>query len=62
VVRAYCLDLGLPYVETSLLESHRHAVQHLHLVGRGDQQTASAVVIGLAEARLLASRVRRANQ
>ena len=34
VVRAYCLDHGLPYVETSLLESHRQALHHLHTVGR----------------------------
>ena len=34
VVRAYCLDHGLPYVETGLLESHRQALRHLHTVGR----------------------------
>jgi fatty acid desaturase len=61
-VRAFCLDHGLPYVETSLLESHRQAVHHLHTVGRTDQQLASAEVIEPADARLLASRARRANQ
>ena len=34
VVRAYCLDHGLSYVETSLLESHHQALHHLHTVGR----------------------------
>ncbi len=33
-VRAFCLDHGLPYVETSLLDSHRQALRHLHTVGQ----------------------------
>jgi fatty acid desaturase len=62
VVRAYCLDHGLPYVETSLLDSYRQALRHLHRVGRGDQQLASAVASEPGDARLLASRAHRANQ
>ncbi|WP_092381188.1 fatty acid desaturase family protein [Micromonospora phaseoli] len=37
IVRAFCLDRGVPYVETTLLDSYRQAVHHLHTVGRGDQ-------------------------
>jgi fatty acid desaturase len=35
IIRAYCLEHGLPYVETSLAESYRQALHHLHTVGRG---------------------------
>jgi fatty acid desaturase len=34
IVRAYCLERGLPYVETSLVDSYRHAFGHLHAAGR----------------------------
>ena len=34
IVRAYCLETGLPYVETGLIDSYRQALQHLHTVGR----------------------------
>ncbi len=34
IVRAYCLRHGLPYAETSLFDSYRQAVRHLHSVGR----------------------------
>jgi fatty acid desaturase len=34
IVRAYCLQQGLPYVETSLSDSYRQALRHLHAVGR----------------------------
>ena len=36
-VRAYCLDHGLPYTETSLLGSYRQALRHLHTVGRTER-------------------------
>jgi fatty acid desaturase len=36
IVRAYCLDNGLPYTETGLIDSYRQALRHLHSVGRGD--------------------------
>jgi hypothetical protein len=35
MVRAFCLSHGLPYVETSLVDSYRQALRHLHGVGRG---------------------------
>jgi fatty acid desaturase len=37
VIRAYCLIHGLPYVETSLIDSYRQALAHLDTVGRGGQ-------------------------
>lgn len=37
LVRAYCLGHGLPYVETSLIDSYRQALRHLETVGRADQ-------------------------
>jgi fatty acid desaturase len=37
VIRAYCLGHGLPYVETSLIDSYRQGLRHLDSVGRGDQ-------------------------
>jgi len=37
VIRAYCLTNGLPYVETSLIDSYRQALSHLDAVGRGDK-------------------------
>lgn len=33
IVHAYCLDHGLPYVETSLIDSYRQALHHLDQVG-----------------------------
>jgi fatty acid desaturase len=33
LVRAYCLRIGIPYEETSLIESYRQALRHLHAVG-----------------------------
>lgn len=38
IVRPYCLGHGLPYVETSLIDSYRQGLRHLDTVGRGDQQ------------------------
>ena len=34
IVRAYCRELGIPYVETNLVASYRQALTHLHDVGR----------------------------
>jgi fatty acid desaturase len=43
IVRAYCRELGIPYVETSLFDSYRQALGHLRTVGRqGDPSTAGA--------------------
>jgi hypothetical protein len=33
IVRGYCAELGVPYVETGLVESYRLALAHLHDVG-----------------------------
>lgn len=37
LVRAHCRSHGLPYVETSLLDSYRQALHHLDTVGRSAQ-------------------------
>jgi fatty acid desaturase len=37
VVRAYCAEHDLPYAETSLYDSYRQALRHLHTVGRAGQ-------------------------
>jgi fatty acid desaturase len=34
MVRAFCESHGLPYVETSLVDSYRQALSHLHAVGQ----------------------------
>jgi fatty acid desaturase len=39
IVRAYCLQHGLPYVETSLFDSYRQALCYLHTVGRSGQSS-----------------------
>ncbi|WP_173084787.1 fatty acid desaturase family protein [Phytohabitans rumicis] len=36
VIRDYCLGHGLPYAQTSLIDSYRQALAHLNTVGRGD--------------------------
>jgi fatty acid desaturase len=61
-VRAYCLNHGLSYVETSLFDSYRQGLRYLDTVGRGDQQAAPAMAIEPTGARLLASGAHRANQ
>jgi hypothetical protein len=33
IVRAYCERAGISYVETSLIQSYRQALRHLHAVG-----------------------------
>jgi fatty acid desaturase len=37
IVRAHCLQHGLPYVETSLFDSYRQALHHMHTAGRSGQ-------------------------
>jgi fatty acid desaturase len=39
IVRAHCLGQGLPYEETSLLDSYRQALHHLDRVGRSVRRT-----------------------
>ncbi|WP_245568694.1 fatty acid desaturase family protein [Nocardia concava] len=34
MVRQFCAELGVPYAETGLLDSYRHALHHLDTVGR----------------------------
>jgi fatty acid desaturase len=34
MIRAFCQQIGLPYVETSLFGSYRQALRYLHAVGR----------------------------
>ncbi|GAB3954523.1 hypothetical protein GCM10027614_61760 [Micromonospora vulcania] len=34
IVRAYCVEQGISYAETGLIESYRQALGHLHEVGR----------------------------
>jgi fatty acid desaturase len=36
IVQAHCRRVGLPYVETGLVDSYRQALSHLHEVGRTD--------------------------
>ena len=36
LVHAYCVEMGLPYAQTTLLDSYRQAVGHLHTVGRAE--------------------------
>jgi fatty acid desaturase len=33
LVRAHCQDVGIPFVETGLVDSYRQALHHLHEVG-----------------------------
>jgi fatty acid desaturase len=33
IVQAYCAEVGVPYEQTSLVESYRQALRHLHEVG-----------------------------
>jgi fatty acid desaturase len=33
IVRAYCAELGIPYLQTGLLDSYRQALTHLHEAG-----------------------------
>jgi fatty acid desaturase len=41
LIREYCLRQGLPYVETTLIDSYRQALRHLHAVGRAAQPDAA---------------------
>ncbi|GAA3888706.1 hypothetical protein GCM10023084_46510 [Streptomyces lacrimifluminis] len=33
-MRAYCRELGIPYTETGLVNSHRQVLRHLYEVGQ----------------------------
>jgi fatty acid desaturase len=35
IIQQFCRDNGLPYCETSLVQSHAQVLRHLHAVGRG---------------------------
>jgi fatty acid desaturase len=59
LVHAYCVGHGLPYVETSLIDSYRQALHHLDSVGRGDQADGLAAS---ADGRLTAPSAHRADQ
>jgi fatty acid desaturase len=37
IVRAYCVENGLPYTEAGLFDSYRQALRYLHSVGRADR-------------------------
>jgi fatty acid desaturase len=37
IVRAYCLERGIPYTETTLLESYGIVVRYLNRVGLGER-------------------------
>ena len=39
LVRAFCAEIGVPYVECGLVGSYRQAVGHLHTVGAGEPQS-----------------------
>ncbi|NNH70001.1 acyl-CoA desaturase [Nocardia uniformis] len=41
IVANFCAELGVPYVETSLLDSYVHALRHLDSVGRCASDSAS---------------------
>lgn len=32
-VRAYCREVGMPFTETGLVDSHRQALRHMYEVG-----------------------------
>jgi fatty acid desaturase len=57
IIRAYCLSHGLPYVETSLIDSYRQALRHLHTVGRSDQP--AGIVAATGEGRRASHRTKR---
>ncbi|MFV2103884.1 fatty acid desaturase family protein [Micromonospora sp. LOL_024] len=48
IVRAYCAERGVPYLETTLLDSYRQAVHHLHTVGRSAPHPDNLVVSGVS--------------
>jgi fatty acid desaturase len=59
MIRAYCLSHGLPYMETSLIDSYRQALRHLHTVGRSDQPEGIVAAAEPADERLITSRAGR---
>ncbi|MGC5020938.1 fatty acid desaturase family protein [Micromonospora sp. DT47] len=62
IVRAYCLEHGLPYVETTLLDSYRQALHHLHSVGRSGQPVREPEPADVPDAGLVAANGRHARQ
>ncbi len=44
IIREYCLSHGLPYAETSLVDSYRQALRHLDSVGRPEPGTEPVAV------------------
>jgi fatty acid desaturase len=43
LIRRYCLGHGLPYMETSLIDSYRQALRHLRSVGRSPESAPAPV-------------------
>ena len=39
MVREFCAETGVPYVECGLVGSYRQAIGHLHTVGAGESQS-----------------------
>jgi len=37
MIREFCREHGLPYVQTGLLDSYTQTLRHLHAVGRDPQ-------------------------
>jgi fatty acid desaturase len=58
IVRAHCLQHDLPYVETSVFDSYRQALHHLHVAGHSDQPVRKPE----PAARLIAANARHARQ
>jgi fatty acid desaturase len=48
IVRAYCAEIGVPYEETSLVDSYAEAFRHLHDVGAELRRGAAAQTGGTA--------------
>ncbi|MDX6371331.1 MAG: hypothetical protein QOD98_319 [Nocardioidaceae bacterium] len=48
IVRAYCAEIGVPYEETSLVDSYARAFRHLHDVGAELRRGAAAPTSGTA--------------
>jgi fatty acid desaturase len=62
IVRAHCLEHGLPYLETGLFASYRRALRHLHAVGCGDQPVRKSEPAAGPDTRLTAADDRRARE
>jgi fatty acid desaturase len=62
IVRAHCLQHGLPYVETSLFDSYRQALHHLHTAGRSGQPVREFEPHAVPDADLIAADGRQVSQ